>query len=228
MSTEFANARAVLFAAVAARIADGLNPPRGVQDHETVMSTGRIVHHAMVYVDSAGDVRTWAVSFDAAVGEAKERWHGRGADRVRVVHLQVNLNPDRWLQFSHLVPAPDLPLSYDRTLALLREVIAEFGEDHIAPWLELAGIEAACRYVIDGEPSCIVGQVFYRAGVPIAELEAIEGIGADDLAAAPQLRDWADNRSLLLLGLIQEEQDNGRPWGVALSNALELLEGRDG
>jgi hypothetical protein len=123
---------------------------------------------------------------------------------------------------------PELPLSYDRTIELLREVIAEFGEDHVAPkfpsvaYPDLRECDS-CRYVRDGGCSCLVAHVLHRAGVPIAELEAIEGLKADEPHAAPQLLDWAAPDALLLLGCVQTEQDSGRPWGVALSNAIELL-----
>ncbi len=118
-----------------------------------------------------------------------------------------------------------LPLSYDRTLGLLREVIEEFGADHVAPRIPDGVVGGSgCQYVYEGKPSCLVGQVLYRAGVSLAELTAVEG-------SAPQLEEftrWAGPAARRLLAYAQEEQDAGRAWGVALAHAIELAGDSDG
>jgi hypothetical protein len=117
-------------------------------------------------------------------------------------------------------------LTYDRALALLREVIAEKGEDYVYPKLEpeAAGDRGAvmeCFYVRDDAPSCIVGHVLHRAGVSLDDLRAVEGWTPGDVEQAPPFTLWADEMALELLYEVQNEQDAGRSWGEALTNTLD-------
>jgi hypothetical protein len=117
-------------------------------------------------------------------------------------------------------------LTFDRALALLREVIAEKGEDYVYPQFEPEaagdlGAVMECFYVRDDAPSCIVGRVLHRAGVTLDELRAVEGWTPVDLEHAPQFTRWADDMALELLHEVQNEQDAGRSWGEALANVLD-------
>lgn len=112
-------------------------------------------------------------------------------------------------------------LTYDRTLELLHEVVAEVGEHHKAPVLPMSDGGMGCRYVDDeGGPCCLVGRVLHRAGASIAELIEVEG----DSPRVADFHRWADQSARLLLACVQEEQDNGREWGVALANGIEICE----
>lgn len=116
-------------------------------------------------------------------------------------------------------------LTYDRALELLREVVAEYGEDHI---YDPPPGEDGCFYVHGDGPGCIVAHVLVRAGVPLDELVAVElsTPTADEHApfgTGALWAQWGDWDALRLLGLVQEEQDAGRTWGVALANGLALF-----
>ena len=114
---------------------------------------------------------------------------------------------------------PELPLSYDDTLGLLREVIAEKGEDYVYD----SPIEprSRCLYVHDGQPGCIVGHVLHRAGVSVEGLAGVEDWTPLDHEVVPQFCGWAAEPALELLAAVQVEQDAGATWGEALRRALE-------
>jgi len=121
-------------------------------------------------------------------------------------------------------------LTYVRTVALLREVVAVFGADHVAPrFPDRAHPDDrrrdSCRYVVDGEPSCLVAHVLTRAGVDVTDLEVVESTSPDNVTVSPQFAAWADGPSLHLLAAVQEEQDNGVPWGLAVRHGIEFIEG---
>lgn len=67
-----------------------------------------------------------------------------------------------------------------------------------------------CRYVHDGCPSCLIGHVMHRLGVPLDELECWEGVNVAIVVKrmmpgiSPSLR-----KSLMK---IQARQDSGLPW----------------
>jgi len=112
-------------------------------------------------------------------------------------------------------------LTYDRALELLREVIAEKGEDFV---YEPIGEDETCLYVHDDQPSCIVGHVLVRAGVSLPELVAVETCTPRDVTRAPAFLTWADERARRLLTRVQDGQDNSKPWGLALDIALDIVE----
>lgn len=111
-------------------------------------------------------------------------------------------------------------LSYDRTVELLREVVAEKGADYVCPKFD-DGEDEACRYVVDDQPSCLVAQVFAAAGRSVDELRGIEGHGPMSVNCRPQLLDWADGPARQLLNSAQNRQDDSYPWGEVVTYAIE-------
>lgn len=118
-----------------------------------------------------------------------------------------------------------------RALALLREVVAEGGEDFVytpVPVVDGDGnTRERCRYVHDGCPSCGVGKALHKAGVPLEMLSSIEGERAHTL----MYRDGGVQVHLTALASrvldeFQTEQDGRTPWGTALHIAtLEFAPG---
>lgn len=118
----------------------------------------------------------------------------------------------------------------DRALALIAEVVAEFGvdffyADHVRvpdrPGNHGAAERVLCVYVRDGRCSCLIGHALHRAGVPIAELERMRGV--IDLVQLPD-RVQLTPDALTVFVAAQSAQDNGHPWGNALRYAREVLE----
>lgn len=95
-----------------------------------------------------------------------------------------------------------------RAVALLREVVAEYGEEFIYD----GSTAADCVYMRDGEPSCLVGHALYRAGERVFE----EGMCPSLAARTVNVTSSAD----AVFSAAQDRQDNGATWGEALAAAL--------
>lgn len=113
-----------------------------------------------------------------------------------------------------------------QVIAALREVVAESPERvyEAPPTMPTLPGGTSCFYVhrtAEGAvPGCLVGHVLHRLGVPLSELEKWEGAGAQDptLATLNILGD-NDEYAVRMLVEVQSTQDNGAPWGTALSLA---------
>ena len=114
--------------------------------------------------------------------------------------------------------------------ATIRQVVKEYGEDYVYPPAQSGD---NCRYVIDDEPSCLVGVVLARLGVSNTHLKAGDaseghfGATADDLI--PRLQ-WAgvinfEEPRLVAHALrsAQYAQDVARSWGIALERYENAL-----
>jgi hypothetical protein len=113
---------------------------------------------------------------------------------------------------------PEL-LSYDRTVELLHEVIAEKGENFV---YREPGDSDACLYAHGDEPGCLVGQVLFRAGVPMEDIAALDKAASTDVASlAAEFERWMPRSAVDLLSDAQNQQDGGATWGYALEFALE-------
>lgn len=98
------------------------------------------------------------------------------------------------------------PLTGPQALRLLREVVAEHGEDHVG----------GDFYVADGWPCCPVGHVLHRHGVPVAELAEYEYVAAADLPSG-----WMDADARALMETAQDVADVGCWWGTVLDRVEE-------
>lgn len=119
-----------------------------------------------------------------------------------------------------------IELTYDKTVELLNETVQEFGEDYVYSRND----EGRCVYVQDGQPSCLVGHVLVKAGVPLERLEAADsnfgGTGADVLIRQIN-REGAvkvDGKARTALAEAQYTQDHGNTWGLAVRRATRWAE----
>lgn len=115
---------------------------------------------------------------------------------------------------SELVDAP-------QALELLRQVVAEKGEDYVYPD-ELKDVYAGCEYMIDGQPACIVGHVFHklRPETPWVENGVIWDSDGNQLDWAVQTFTPAAQQMLLQAQMVQ---DGGETWGLALATSEEWM-----
>lgn len=119
----------------------------------------------------------------------------------------------------------------DKAVELLKEAVKERGEDFVYP-----RSNNGCKYVINNQPSCLVGVVLSRAGVPIAVL-----LDLDTSRRVPIIHDGNDlvvsmsqpisqaylpedvvvltDEARLVLTVAQNCQDRGESWGRAVSKA---------
>lgn len=115
-------------------------------------------------------------------------------------------------------------LNKAQVLSITGDLLTEFGEDYV---YQPQGEEQRCDYVRGEEPSCIVGQILYRAGVPLGRLREADaatygaGVPADNLIMS--LIDEgvlsSDVGVIPFLAAVQREQDAGEPWGSAVRYA---------
>lgn len=113
----------------------------------------------------------------------------------------------------------------------LKAIVARAGEEYIySPRLK-DDLTTACVYVHQGKPDCIVGRFLAEAGVPISRLAEADrdsygaGIAAEGLLRRLRVEGVIEitNAAISALQAAQGHQDDGIPWGVAVSDALQYL-----
>lgn len=113
-------------------------------------------------------------------------------------------------------------VGFDETVGLLREIIR--GNEEFVYRDTSKGDWSQCVYQKDGEPSCLVGHLLHRLGVTVEMLSDFDGWGYCAVTAILDLRAQGlmefDQRSELLLSLVQRKQDNGITWGAALEDSV--------
>lgn len=77
-----------------------------------------------------------------------------------------------------------------------------------------------CVYVADGAPSCLVGHVLHRLGVPLDALSVFDESGGKDAQlVVRRVLDGTSGATAHRLWAAQSAQDNGETWGEALEAA---------
>ena len=80
-----------------------------------------------------------------------------------------------------------------------------------------------CRYEVDGEGSCIIGQAAIKAGVPVELLRKWDNPrGNYDSSSIGVVADTIEiegMRPIAWLGDVQRHQDAGKSWGEAVRRA---------
>lgn len=113
-----------------------------------------------------------------------------------------------------------IELTTDSVISVLDELVQEAGEDFV--------YRGVCKYVKNDEPSCLVGKVLAKAGVPLERLEAADraewggGQSADVLLnnlRAEGVVNFEGDDVAVLLQAAQSRQDNRNTWAKAVSLA---------
>jgi hypothetical protein len=122
------------------------------------------------------------------------------------------------------------PLDARETLALLKNVVNEYGPDHI--YERNFTNASGCVYAENGRPSCLVGIVLHRSGrFALDNLIALDedsyGTGSAACAIVLAFPDRLTNGAAAVLQAAQSEQDEGKPWGEALSAAENRFQALD-
>ncbi|MBO0676905.1 hypothetical protein JRC04_05470 [Mycolicibacterium sp. S2-37] len=106
--------------------------------------------------------------------------------------------------------------------------MSEFGQKLIATVREVASEkpdfvygDGQCRYVVDGQPSCLIGQALWRLDLIDASIESRDANhdGIDTLLERLVLDEDLDEAEVEWLEAAQTRQDNRAPWGVAVGDA---------
>lgn len=119
-------------------------------------------------------------------------------------------------------------ISLRRAKELVIDIVDAAGDDYVyerlpvSPRVEDISDVGECRYEENGHPSCLVGHVLFRAGVPVADLMALdsEGVDAGQLhgkvfvaAQDAELEFDVDPDAAQMLMRVQGMQDSGSTWG---------------
>lgn len=111
-------------------------------------------------------------------------------------------------------------IEYDAAVALLKEIVAEKGEDFVYERIyDASKDDSVCRYVEAGAPSCLVGNFLARLGVSLEEMVGLEGKAASFVME--HLTPDVGPKTITLLNEAQYHQDAGKPWGYALDRAVD-------
>jgi len=114
----------------------------------------------------------------------------------------------------------------EQALEALREVVATFGPDYVYKQAERGDpySEAAvqCKYVENDGPSCIVGHVAFKLGVPLEKLKKWDY--GEDQSITVVGEGVFDPAARSVLAEAQQCQDLGEPWGKVLRLAELTLE----
>lgn len=120
-------------------------------------------------------------------------------------------------------------VTYDKLVATAEDLVEEKGKDFV--YLPPNGSD--CVYVEkneednSAEPSCFVGQIFFRLGMPISELEswdhAITDVGIENLLK-DRYNNPLDSKSAKFLTKLQIRQDLNNTWNDSLLGARVVAE----
>lgn len=115
-------------------------------------------------------------------------------------------------------------------LELLDRAVAAKGGDYIYEWIWTPETGSACLNFHEGQPSCLIGHVLSYLGVTPDMVVGRNGHGV-----------WVVSRFLCDQGIVrfsplaeaalskaQEAQDNGDPWGRAVTLAKTFVTARAG
>jgi hypothetical protein len=115
-------------------------------------------------------------------------------------------------------------------LSLLAEIVEEFGGDHVyekicRPGSDIAGCLNWDK--VNDCPSCLVGHVMHRFGIPAEFLASNSASSAHglctDINYSEDLLFTVEDATFQILMAVQEAQDFGRPWGTALALGVKAF-----
>ena len=107
-----------------------------------------------------------------------------------------------------------------RALSLMTEAVRARDSGHIDRPVWINGDEyLTCSYASAGAPRCLVGEVLFRAGVGIDQLETMGDSGILELYLADRLPITMTVGAVLVLRRAQIAHDQGHTWGEALDKA---------
>lgn len=115
-------------------------------------------------------------------------------------------------------------LTLEMAHATCLELVEEFGTDYIyiGSYRPEQPDVMVCSYTIDEYPSCLVGQIFARNGVPISVIKSAEGNGPGptmNLFRELGVLDHDDDGLIPFLTKAQILQDQGLTWEIATADA---------
>lgn len=104
----------------------------------------------------------------------------------------------------------------------LQRAVEAHGSDFVYPdeWRNNSGRDlniGMCQYVHEGQPACIVGQVFAQLGHDVTKLD---DCFSEPRTAGRRLGIEMDDEAAMVLWTAQDKQDEGETWGNAVLDAI--------
>jgi len=124
-----------------------------------------------------------------------------------------------------------MDVNLDRVVETAKMVVAERGADYVYKKPTNTFGVLTCLYVDQDQPSCLVGHVLHRLGVPLETLKSADQFSfpATDVCCDLLRGSAFDDEEIgHFLDAVQSRQDIGRTWGEALQNGLEALDATRG
>jgi hypothetical protein len=118
------------------------------------------------------------------------------------------------------LPDPQFDLDVGGTLDLMTQVVRSRGAGYVdrPVWINRDEY-LSCTYAHAGLPRCLVGEVLFRAGVGVDELETLGDSAIFDVYRARRLPITMTLGAVLVLRRAQIAQDRGCSWGEVLDEA---------
>jgi hypothetical protein len=122
-----------------------------------------------------------------------------------------------------------MDVNLERVVETAKMVVAERGADYVYKRPTNTFGVPTCLYVdVDrDQPSCLVGHVLHRLGVPLETLKSADQFSFPATDVCHDLLGGSafdDGEISHFLDAVQSRQDIGRTWGEALQNGLEALD----
>lgn len=120
-----------------------------------------------------------------------------------------------------------LRLTYENTVLALKNAVALKGEDYVYKVSANTRGPACVYFGRDKQPSCIVGHLLAEMGVePFAfnsktNSSSVTALMSKGVLEVDDLDANFRSRTLELLAMTQNKQDNGIPWGRALEEGID-------
>ena len=121
-----------------------------------------------------------------------------------------------------------------RTKRELEKIVRKFGYDHVYNHVykdrrQTYGGSTYCVYFDqDGGPSCIVGQLFARAGIEPFRYTSSDNHEVVNALDSLRLVDFRHDETRKLLHELQRCQDSGATWGSAVAGVFATVKPETG
>lgn len=116
-------------------------------------------------------------------------------------------------------------IEYEDAVLALKTIVNRVPLDYV--YKRDADVSRMCVYMLDGQPSCLVGHAFIELGIP-AEVVAEGGPGydndqpANEVSVVDRLPDIPmSDDTLAIFSAAQTLQDRGMPWHQVTASVLD-------
>lgn len=119
-------------------------------------------------------------------------------------------------------------MTADEVLGIMAQVVAEYGDTFVYAKVSTPGSSYSVCLNWDNDcPSCLIGHVMHRWGMPEDILANFPSQGVSNLMHRFALKHGPmgiENGAMRAMAEAQANQDDGTPWGLCLEKARRVVE----